>query len=448
MRILATFVPILVLASAVGCNPESKRASEFAGGGGGDKKCCPAQAQSSCPPKEASSCCGSKDDAAGCAEGRKGAGCCKKENRSSGGCGDKSKSSTCEPKDKAPGCGEGGKKDSGCGSGQPQSKASGCGGGADATAVEVALESGDGLGKIEWMTNVAMALKVAAEEEKAVLLVFDADWCAPSRQMKRTTLADSRVAEIANRLFVRVLIDTDKNPEAADRYHVEEIPTTVVLAYDGTPVFRHEDAAGAAAYAALLEEADVACMQYRDLKRQADAEPDKVEPRLALARMLYRQGSFAAAAAEADRALTAAERSGCCASQEARAEIAVFAGECHAEARSDAEALDRIAAKLEDFDRSGEKGLRDNAMFFRAVASVVRDDPAEARSRLSRLISEYPGSDKAESAAIWMAWIELEKLENREGAAPMLRAFIDRYPESGYRPLAERLLREAEGRGK
>lgn len=463
MKSVATLVLILVLASAIGCNSESKRGSDL--GGGGDKKCCPGAIKTEvgpahdlrggqntprlgmfqakrqdCESKKSSGCCEAKEDgASGCCKGeKKDGGCSGKESKGPGGC---------ELDDKPPQSGGVEKKGPGCGSEQPQSKAAGCGGGDGQAVVEGAVDTGDGQGRIEWMTNLSRALKVAAEEEKAVLVVFDADWCAPSRRMKRGALADSRVTEIANRLFVPVLLDADKHPEVADRYRVEVIPTTVVLAWDGTLVFRHEDAAGAAAYAALLEEADVAFMHYRELKRQADAEPEKVEPRLALARQLYRQGSFAAAAAEADRALAEAERKGCCGSKKFEAEIAVFAGECHAEARADAEALDRLAEKLEGFDRSGEHGFLDNALFFRAVASVVRDDPAEARSRLNRLVADHPGSDKAESAAIWMAWIELEKFQDRESAAQMLRRFIARYPESGYRELAERLLRRAAGRG-
>jgi thiol-disulfide isomerase/thioredoxin len=506
MRFLAVFVPVLILSSAVGCNSEARLASKSAGG----NECCPPparvevkavqdsccsreailkpscceeQAQSTppgageqiealpaprsgifqakpqgCESKKPSGCCESKGKDSGCG-GKKeaGSGCGDKEKKESGcetkpqsngaGCGDKAASkasSGCESKEKGSGCGETEKKDAGCGS-KPQSKASGCGGQA---AVDVKLEAGDGQGKIEWLTNLPAALKVAAEEEKAVLVVFDAEWCAPSRKMRRTTLADSRVAEIANLHFVRVMIDTDKNPEAADRYRVEEIPTTVVLAPDGTPVFRHEDVAGASTFEAVLQEADVAFLQYRDLKRRVDAEPKGVEPLLELARLLHRQGSFAAAAEAAEKALARAEAESCCGSRKVHAEIAAFVGECHVEARADGEALDRIAAKLEELDANGELGFRDNALFFRAVACVVREEPAEAMSKLNRLVSDHPGSDKAESAAIWMAWIELEKLENRDGAAQMLRAFIARYPDSGYRPLAERLLRQAAGRGK
>ncbi len=311
--------------------------------------------------------------------------------------------------------------------------ASGCGGARE----ECALEAGDGQGKIEWLANLPAALKVAAEEEKSILLFFDATWCAPSREMKRKTLADSRVAEVANLHFVRAMIDIDRNPEIADRYHVESVPSTIVLAHDGTQVARHDDVAGATAYAKILEDADVATLRYRDLKRAATAKSCCADDKLALAWFLHAQRSFDAAGDAYETAVAALSKESCCGSATALGEALVALGDARIDAEADGDTLDALAGKLEKLDPEGKLGFQDNAYFLRGIACARFGDAPGAKERFAKIPAD---SDRAEGAAVWGAWVELEMLGNRDRAAEILRDFVKAHPQSGYRLMAEQLL--------
>jgi len=331
------------------------------------------------------------------------------------------------------GCAEG-KSPEECKKACEEKKAAGCGG---QTPESCELEAGDGQGKIDWMADLPAALKAAAEEEKSVLVFFDAAGCAPSREMKRKTLADSRVAEVANLHFVRVMIDIDRSPEVADRYHVESVPSTVVLAHDGTPVARHEDVAGAAAYAKILEDADVAALRYRDLKRAASAKSCCADDKLELAWFLHAQRSFDAAADAYETAVKTLVEESCCGSAKLIGDALVALGDARIDAEADGETIDQVAARLEKLDPKGKHGFADNALFLRGIACTRRTDAAGAKDQFAKIPAD---SDRAEGAAVWGAWVELEMLGNRDRAAEILRDFVKAHPESGYRAMADQLL--------
>lgn len=76
------------------------------------------------------------------------------------------------------------------------------------------------------------ALAKAKLENKPLVLEFTAEWCAPCKQMERTTLVDSRVVELLKQVvFVR--IDTDQQPEIAEKLGVVGLPDIRFAATDG-----------------------------------------------------------------------------------------------------------------------------------------------------------------------------------------------------------------------
>ena len=76
------------------------------------------------------------------------------------------------------------------------------------------------------------ALARAKREHKAIVLDFSAEWCVPCRRMEKTTLVDSRVAALLEKVvFVRV--DTDEHPELAQKLVVVGLPDIRFVAPDG-----------------------------------------------------------------------------------------------------------------------------------------------------------------------------------------------------------------------
>lgn len=55
------------------------------------------------------------------------------------------------------------------------------------------------------------------------LLAFHADWCQPCHKMEPTLDA------LENKGYDVQRIDVDQNPRLAEKYHVEQLPTFIVL---------------------------------------------------------------------------------------------------------------------------------------------------------------------------------------------------------------------------
>ena len=70
-----------------------------------------------------------------------------------------------------------------------------------------------------------------------MLLYFTAVWCGPCQQMKRDTWTDASV-EAALRPYTPVKIDIDANAALAQGYHVEAVPTFVLVDKEGNTVKR------------------------------------------------------------------------------------------------------------------------------------------------------------------------------------------------------------------
>lgn len=96
------------------------------------------------------------------------------------------------------------------------------------------------------------ALARAASENKPLVLDFYAEWCVPCRRMEKTTLIDPRVtALLAKVVFVR--IDTDQQPEIAQKLGVEGLPDIRFVATDGKILRQFRGYQEAEPFAAALE---------------------------------------------------------------------------------------------------------------------------------------------------------------------------------------------------
>ena len=86
---------------------------------------------------------------------------------------------------------------------------------------------------IPWRASFPLALELAAESEKPMLVYFNADWCAICRRVERETFIRPEVAN-AMEPFVPVMVDIDRQPWLAQRYQIEAVPAYLKIDGKGT----------------------------------------------------------------------------------------------------------------------------------------------------------------------------------------------------------------------
>ncbi len=87
-----------------------------------------------------------------------------------------------------------------------------------------------------WQHHWKEAEKLAAEQNKPLLVVFSASWCPPCKMMKRSVWPDTEVGQAVTAGYVPIYVDVDQ-PEHAEKvsqYQVSSIPYILVLNSDGS----------------------------------------------------------------------------------------------------------------------------------------------------------------------------------------------------------------------
>ncbi len=87
-------------------------------------------------------------------------------------------------------------------------------------------------GKIQFIADSTIGLRLAKQQSLPCLLFFTADWCTFCHQMEETAFADRVVGKLAQQ-FVCVLVDADQEPGICQQYAIEGFPTVQFIAADG-----------------------------------------------------------------------------------------------------------------------------------------------------------------------------------------------------------------------
>ncbi|HZD12075.1 MAG TPA: DUF255 domain-containing protein, partial [Candidatus Binatus sp.] len=87
--------------------------------------------------------------------------------------------------------------------------------------------------EIKWQDWNRASFERAKAEGKPILLDIFGSWCHWCHVMDRTSYSDPSVADLVNKNFVPVRVDTDKRPDVNRRYNMGGWPSTVFLDSEG-----------------------------------------------------------------------------------------------------------------------------------------------------------------------------------------------------------------------
>ena len=74
------------------------------------------------------------------------------------------------------------------------------------------------LDEIQWENNLDLALNLASDSNKIVMIDFMAQWCPPCKKMDEETFSAEKVIKKSDE-FILVRIDVDKQEKVANKYN-------------------------------------------------------------------------------------------------------------------------------------------------------------------------------------------------------------------------------------
>ncbi len=90
---------------------------------------------------------------------------------------------------------------------------------------------------IDWVEDYEAGIKLAKQQNKPVLLAFYKLHTRFCSDMSQNTYNNPDVIEYVEASFIPILIDVDKQPEIAKRYHVDYYPTHYIRQPDSDELF-------------------------------------------------------------------------------------------------------------------------------------------------------------------------------------------------------------------
>ncbi len=111
-----------------------------------------------------------------------------------------------------------------------------------ALAVVLVLPNGlyaGGGGELQWATDWAATLKMAAEKKLPVLMDFYTDWCPPCKKLAAETFQDAGMINYFKaEKYVLIKVNPEKDRVAERKFKVYSYPTMIIIKPDGSELDR------------------------------------------------------------------------------------------------------------------------------------------------------------------------------------------------------------------
>jgi len=117
---------------------------------------------------------------------------------------------------------------------------------------------GQGMNDIQWHSSVEQAKEIAKQQNKLVLLHFDADWCRPCRSLETYVFRSGAVKKAIAENVVPVKLDADKALAVVNEYDVSMVPFDVIITPGGRVITERRSPADAENYAKMISSTSTA----------------------------------------------------------------------------------------------------------------------------------------------------------------------------------------------
>jgi YHS domain-containing protein/thioredoxin-related protein len=107
-----------------------------------------------------------------------------------------------------------------------------------------------------WYTDYEAARSQAKQLNQPMLLHFYADWCFPCKRMEQDVLSRPAVLQVLSSRMLLVKINVDHHPQLAQRFHVSQFPSDVVVDPKGERILSSTGYMEADKYVAFARQAE------------------------------------------------------------------------------------------------------------------------------------------------------------------------------------------------
>lgn len=106
---------------------------------------------------------------------------------------------------------------------------------------------------VPWRYDLEQATKIAADEDKLILLHFTANWCGPCKELDRFVFVNPMAIHAMSSQVVPVKVDVDLHRGIAEKYDVKSVPFDVVITPAGHIIGRRKSPRSADGYKTLID---------------------------------------------------------------------------------------------------------------------------------------------------------------------------------------------------
>ncbi len=243
--------------------------------------------------------------------------------------------------------------------------------------------------------------------------------------------------ELHNKSFINVKI-ARRNPELGRKYKVPRTPSLVLVDPDGEMLWNLYGYVPNAEYVAWLKTAAVLARHPEAVlgKSQNSVEVREVADAFARASHDGRALELYNKALELNEKKPASEET-----KKFKAETLARKGLSLYKNQEGMEKIESVVKALFELDPEGKLGVRDNALFLKALVDATHGRGAEAAAAVDEAMKKYPDSEVRDGLLYIRGHTLLQLKSDRDNARKAFQEILDRFPESPFRLGAEDALK-------